>query len=289
MYLFRILPYESTDDAFIEGHIITISSRVNGFVNSVDINDNQWVEEGDLLVQLDPRDYQAIVDLKQAALAAAHATAQQSLAGVKAATVESRRAETDYNRYKQIYDANGGITRQMLDNASSAAQAMTAQVEESIKNAAAEEAKIAQARADAALAMLNLSYSKIYAPQRGKVTNKTVEIGEYVSVGQPLMSIVPEKVWIIANFKETQLEYMKPGQSVKIKIDAYPQRIFKGHIDSIQAGTGAVFSLLPAENATGNYIKVVQRVPVKIVFDEDPNATSILSPGMSVLPEVKVK
>jgi membrane fusion protein (multidrug efflux system) len=148
---------------------------------------------------------------------------------------------------------------------------------------------VAEARATAEQGKLNLSYMKIYAPQSGRVVNKSVEEGEYIKVGQALMAVVPQDVWVVANFKETQLKYMQPGQEVKIKIDAYPQKVFKGHVDSIQAGTGAVFSLLPPENATGNYVKVVQRVPVKIVFDSDPNETKMLSPGMSVRPEVKIK
>jgi membrane fusion protein (multidrug efflux system) len=288
-YLFYASTHESTDDAFIQGHIVSVSSRVNGHVNRVEVNDNQWVEEGELLVKLDPRDFQQSANLKQAALEAARAATQQSRAKVATAAVEARRAEKDYNRYKQIFDANGGVTQQQVDNADAAAQAATAQLEAANGQVAVDDAKTAQAEADAAQAQLDLSYTQISAPQSGRITNKAVERGEYVAVGQPLMAIVPQEVWVVANFKETQLKYMKPGQPVKIKVDAYPQKVFKGHIDSIQAGTGAIFSLLPPENATGNYVKVVQRVPVKIVFDEDPNQTKMLSPGMSVVPEVKVK
>jgi membrane fusion protein (multidrug efflux system) len=288
-YLFYASTHESTDDAFIQGHIVSVSSRVNSHVNRVEVNDNQWVEEGELLVKLDPRDFQQSANLKQAALEAARAAAQQSRAKVATAAVEARRAEKDYNRYKQIFDVNGGITQQQVDNADAAAQAATAQLEAANGQVAVDDAKIAQAEADAAQAQLDLSYTQISASQSGRITNKAVERGEYVAVGQPLMAIVPQEVWVVANFKETQLKYMKPGQPVKIKVDAYPQKVFKGHVDSIQAGTGAIFSLLPPENATGNFVKVVQRIPVKIVFSEDPNDTKMLSPGMSVVPEVKVK
>ena len=134
------------------------------------------------------------------------------------------------------------------------------------------QAKLEQAR-------LNLSYTKIYAPQDGKVTNKSVEVGEYVTVGQPLMAVVEQKPWVVANYKETQLKHMRVGQKATISVDAYPGKKLKAHVDSIQAGTGARFSLLPPENATGNYVKVVQRIPVKIVFDEDPNTLSRLAQG----------
>ena len=138
-------------------------------------------------------------------------------------------------------------------------------------------------------AELNLSYTKIYAAESGRITRKSVEAGNYVQVGQTLLSIVPDNVWVVANFKENQLGHMRPGQPATIRIDAYPDKIFKGHVESIQAGSGARFSLLPPENATGNYVKVVQRVPVKILIDEPPDPHHVLGPGLSVLPEVKVR
>ena len=146
-----------------------------------------------------------------------------------------------------------------------------------------------QTRAAVEQAELNLSYTKIYAPEDGTVTKKAVEEGTFVQVGQALMAIVPDEVWVIANFKETQLDAIRPGQPVDIKVDAYPSKTFKGHVDSIQTGTGARFSMMPPENATGNYVKVVQRVPVKIVFDEQPDPQHPIGPGMSVEPEVRVK
>ena len=205
------------------------------------------------------------------------------------ATVEAGRTEKDYNRYKQLFDASAGVTQQQLDNASAAARAAKAQLDSANGLVIAAQAKAASAKAAVEQAELNLSYTKIIAPQRGKVAKKSVEAGEHVSKGQPLLMIVQPEVWVVANFKETQLKHMKPGQEVSIKIDAFSGKKFKGHIDSIQPGTGSIFSLLPPENATGNYIKVVQRVPVKIVFDEDLNDVNMLSPGMSVIPVVKVK
>jgi membrane fusion protein (multidrug efflux system) len=289
VYLSRFMSEESTDDAFVTGHIVSVSARVDGHVEKVYVNDNQSVEQDDLLAEIDTRDYKVSLDLVSAAMSAAQASAEQSRAQVGIASVEATRAEKDYNRYRQLFEANGGVTQQQVDNAAAAAQSAAAQLEAANKQVVAAQAKASEAKSAFDQAQLNLSYTRIYAPQSGRVTNKALEAGEYIRVGQPLMMIVPREVWVVANFKETHLKYMKPGQKVQIKVDAYPQKIFKGHIDSIQAGTGAIFSLLPPENATGNYVKVVQRVPVKIVFDEDPNVTKMLSPGMSVVPVVKVK
>jgi membrane fusion protein (multidrug efflux system) len=288
-YLVHAMSHESTDDAFIQGHVVSVSSRVNGHVIAVDVNDNEWVEQDDPLVELDPRDFQVNVDLARAALSSAWATVEQDRAKAEKSLVEANRAEKDYQRYKQLFDSNGGITQQQLDNALAMARSAFAQQNADDNQVSVSAARAAQAGATVQQAELNLSYTKIQAPQAGLITKKAVEPGEYITVGQPLLNIVTPDVWVVANFKETQLKYMEPGQSVKIKVDAYPQKVFKAHIDSIQKGTGAVFSLLPPENATGNYVKVIQRVPVKIVFDEDPNVTAMLSPGMSVVPEVKVK
>jgi membrane fusion protein (multidrug efflux system) len=288
-YLVHAMSHESTDDAFIQGHIVSVSSRVNGHVIAVDVNDNESVEQDEPLVELDPRDFQVSVDLARAALSSARATVQQDRAKAEKSLVEANRAEKDYQRYKQLYDSNGGITQQQLDNALAVAQSGFAQHNADHNQISVSQAKAAQAKAAVEQAELNLTYTKIRAPQAGLITKKAVEPGEYITVGQPLLNIVTPEVWVVANFKETQLKYMEPGQPVKIKIDAFSRKVFKAHIESIQKGTGSIFSLLPPENATGNYVKVVQRVPVKIVFDEDPNVTAMLSPGMSVVPEVKVK
>jgi membrane fusion protein (multidrug efflux system) len=289
MYVIRAMSRESTDDAFVTGHIISISARVSGYVDKVLVNDNQEIQEGDVLVELDQKDYKVALDSAEARLSAAQAAESQSRAQADMAMVEADRADRDYNRYKQLFEAGAGVTQQQLDNVSAAAKAARSQLDSARALVAAALAKVAESKAAVEQAELNLSYTRVTAAQAGRVTKKSVEPGEHISTGQPLMTIVTRDVWVVANFKETQLRYMKPGQAAAIKVDAYPQYRFKGHIDSIQAGTGAVFSLLPAENATGNYVKVVQRVPVKIVFDEDPNAINMLSPGMSVVPEVKVK
>lgn len=289
IYLYRAMTHESTDDAFITGHIVSISARVSGYVDKVLVNDNQGVEQGDVLVELDPKDYKVSLDTAKAKLAEAQASESQSKAMTDTANVEAVRSEKDYNRYKQLYDANAGVTQQQLDNVLAAAKAARAQLDSANALVAAAQAKVAESKAAVEQAELNLSYTKVIAPQAGRVTKKSVEAGEHISTGQPVMSIVPREVWVVANFKETQLKHMKAGQQVKISVDAYPQYSFKGHIESIQAGTGAVFSLLPPENATGNYVKVVQRVPVKIIFDEDPTKINMLSPGMSVVPEVKIR
>jgi len=289
IYVVRAMSRESTDDAFIAGHIVSISARVSGYVDKVLVVDNQSVQQGDVLVELDPCDYQVALDMARAKLSVAQADETQSRAQADIASVEAGRTEKDYNRYKQLYDANAGVTQQQLDNASAAARSAQAQFGSANSQIVAQQARAAQEKANVEQAELNFSYTKIIAPQAALVTQKSVERGEHISTGQPLLAIVPPEIWVVANFKETQLKHMKPGQQVTIKVDAYSGKTFKGHIDSIQAGTGSVFSLLPPENATGNYIKVVQRVPVKIVFDEDANNLKALSPGMSVIPVVKVK
>ena len=289
IYLIRYLSEESTNDAFIKGHLTAISGRVPGHVTAVHVHDYQRVGKGEVLVELDPRDFQAILDLQKASLSSARAAVEQDRAQVEVALAEAVNAEKNYNRYKQIYDANGGITRQQLDNANAAAKAARAQLDAAKKKVLVDEAKVVENEAQVAQAQLNLSYTRIYAPYSGRIGNKLVEQGEYISVGQTLMSVVPDEIWVIANFRETQLANIRPGQPAKINVDAVPGRTFRGHVDSIQPGTGSVFSLLPPENATGNYVKVVQRVPVKIVFDEEPNDINMLAPGMSVVPVVKIK
>jgi len=259
-YYWYAVAHESTDDAFIEGHVIPISSRVASHVAHVLVDDNQHVNTGDLLVELDPRDFQAQVAQARANLAAAQA--------------EAVRARADARRYEELL-RDQAVSRQDVDAAVAKDQAAAAQ--------------IAQLEAALREAELNLSYARIVAPETGRVTRKSVEPGSYVQVGQTLFSIVPDRLWVVANFKESQLRYMRPGQPAEIVVDAYPDHVLRGHVDSIQRGSGARFSLLPPENATGNYVKVVQRVPVKIVFDQAPDPARPLGPGMSVEPTVRVK
>jgi membrane fusion protein (multidrug efflux system) len=198
----------------------------------------------------------------------------QSRADAQAAQAQALKATGDLHRYEQLFKRDA-ISHQTLDHAAAEAKAAQAQYEQAQKHVAADE--------------LNLSYTKLVAPVNGRITRKSTEPGSYVQVGQELLAVVPDRVWVVANFKETQLTYMLPGQSVTIKIDAYPSVDFTGTVDSIQSGTGSRFSLLPPENATGNFVKVVQRVPVKIVFDPTPDSKYLLAPGMSVEPTVKVR
>ena len=250
----------STDDAFIDGRIVRISAQVAGRVAKLAVMDNQWMKAGDLLVQLDDREYRAQAD--------------QAEAEARAAEVAAENAASDARRAEQLF-ARQLIARQALDTAQAAARMRAAEAE--------------AARKRAAEAVLKLSYTRITVPEAGRVTRRAVEEGAYVQVGQMLMSLVPNDFWVIANFKETQLANIRPGQPAEIKVDAYPGLTLRGHVDSIQAGTGSRFSLLPPENATGNYVKVVQRVPVKIVLDERPADPERLGPGMSVVPTIRVR
>jgi len=314
-YFFFVAPYESTDDAFIDGHAIAIAPQVAGRVARLLINDNQEVKKGDTLVEIDPRDYETKLAQARANLTAARsrleqsksqlavdqAKAQEEHANVVATEADATRAQADLKRYQAV--ESRAVSQSQIDLAIAQAQSTTAQVDVARSKVQAAEAQagfskvsIDTATADVAQneallhqAELDLSYATLVAPEDGRVTRRTVEAGNYVQIGQALLAIVPHNVWVTANFKETQLAHMKPGQSVSIRVDAFPQFKFKGHVDSIQAGTGAQFSLLPPENAAGNYVKVVQRVPVKIVFDEIPDTTIVLPLGASVVPEVRVK
>jgi membrane fusion protein (multidrug efflux system) len=260
VYWWRSAGRVSTDDAFIEGRIVRVSAQVAGQVAKLAVTDNQRVRAGDLLVQLDDREYRA--------------QAEQAAAETRSAEVAAENAAVDARRAEQLF-ARQLIARQALDTTLAAAR-MRAADAEAVRKRAAE-------------AALKLSYTRITSPEDGRVTRRSIEEGAYLQVGQMLMTIVPNAFWVVANFKETQLTRVRPGQPVDIKIDAYPGMVLRGHVDSIQAGTGARFSLLPPENATGNYVKVVQRVPVKIVFDELPRDPDRLGPGMSVVPTVRVR
>jgi membrane fusion protein (multidrug efflux system) len=307
--------YESTDDAFIEAPVVQIGTKLAGYAQTVAVDDNQHVKAGDLLVQLDSRDQQAKLEQARASQAAAEsrlaeaktqlealkANVAQAQAEVAAAQANADYAHTELSRYQSM--GQGAASAQERSNALSAAQAADANVAAAKSKVASAQASVANgaSRVDTAAAevamshtqveqaALDLSYTRITAPVNGHVTRKSVEPGAYLQQGQAVMALVPDDVWVIANFKETQLTDMRPGQPVDVKVDAYPSRTFKAHVDSIQSGTGSRFSLLPPENATGNYVKVVQRVPVKIVFDERLPDELVVAPGMSVEPDVKVK
>lgn len=257
--VFHSMTHQSTDDAFIDVHVVSVAPKIAGRVAMVHVADNQLVKRGDVLIDIDPRDFQAALAQAKANLAKDKATETQ--------------AEANEKRALDLF-SKSVISAQERDANIAAAKSNSGNVE-------ADAAAVKQAQ-------LNLTYTKIKAPIEGRITNKSVATGDYIQVGQRLMALVPPRVWVTANFKETQLRNMRPGQTATISVDAYPGLKLQGHVDSIQAGSGAAFSLLPPENATGNYVKVVQRVPVKIIFDQAPEAQHVLGPGMSVVPEVKI-
>ena len=365
VFLWRYLSsYESTDDAQADVHLYPVSARISGYVVKVNVGDNQWVKQGDVLVEIDPKDYEVAVAQAQANLDSAVATAQSlnitvpitsvntasqlkstssdvvnASAGITAAQrqltaahaqleeaeANDVRAQDDLHRYKLLVDKRE-VAEQVYDQALATAKSSTASVaaaranesaaEEFVKQAqsrlvqadathesaetAPQQVSSSRARARSAVAdveekralleqaQLNLQYTKIVAPVSGEV-NKTVVVGLNVQAGQQLLTVVPlDDVWITANFKETQLKYMRVGQKAEIHVDSTGQKL-KGHIDSIAGATGPLFSLLPPENATGNYVKIVQRVPVKIVLDPGENHDHQLRPGMNVVPDVYLR
>lgn len=287
--------YESTEDAYVETHTVQVAPKVSGQIIGMYVTDNQQVKEGDLVAQIDPVDYQA----KLAEISAKYESTLLKQKGAKA-TFEAMNsqialAKRNLDRYTQLYQA-GAASKLEYDNAKTAydnAQASLTHAREGLlskeENRVAD-ADLKQLAAGKKQAELALSYTKIYAPQSGSVTNKSIEKGALVQAGQPLFVVVPNEVWVVANFKESQLRHMKIGQEVEIKVDTYPDKIFKGKVDSIQRISGAKSSLFPPENAVGSFVKIVQRIPVKIVFDEkiDANKYTIV-PGMSVEPKVRVK
>ncbi len=279
--------YKSTDDAFIEGHIITVAPRVSGPVIRLLIDDNQKVKKGDLLLEIDPKDYE--VKLKQTLAKLEEAKAALGSADHQIVKTYSNLdfAKSDYDRYSAMYK-KGISSKQEYD--SSKNNLTVAQLENKSSKSRHDEitAMIKSLEAEVEQDKLNLSYTKIYASEDGIITNRTVEQGNYVQLAQPLFAIVPNKVWVVANFKETQVANMKKGQKVKIKIDAYGGKKFNGIVDSLQMASGAKASLFPPENAVGSYVKIVQRIPVKILFTDDISSYNII-PGMSVVPTVKVK
>ena len=279
--------YKSTDDAYVEGHIITIAPRVAGPVENLYIDDNQFVKKGDLLLKIDPNDYEVKLKQTSAKLEEARAVLVGTENKIVKTESELDFAKNDSERFTKMFSKGISskqdfeVSQTRLTAAQSDSNAAKALQDETI-------AKIKRLEAEKEQDELNLSYTKIYAPEDGLITHRTVEQGNYVQVAQPLFSIVPKKVWVVANFKETQVANMKKGQKVTIKIDAYGNKKFNGVVDSIQMASGAKASLFPPENAVGSYVKIVQRIPVKITFTDDITEYNII-PGMSVVPTVKVK
>jgi len=295
------LKYQSTDDAFIEGTFVSIAPKISGQVIKLYVDDNDYVEKGQLLLEIDSHGFLNKVHELQGELSEAKANKLamsneviKSNADLSEVNKNLEFTKKDYLRYSELIK-EGLCTKQQYEASQTAYKEALARKksQNAILNSTkskdkAKNANIAKIQAQLDQANLNLSYTKIYAPQNGYISSRSVEQGNYVNIAQPLMAIVSPKVWVIANFKETQLTNMKKGQKVIIKIDTYPNKKFKGHIDSIQLASGAKSSLFPPENAVGSYIKVVQRIPVKIVFDDDISEY-LIAPGMSVIPKVKIK
>lgn len=287
--------YESTEDAYIETHTVAVAPKVSGQVIQMYVVDNQQVKEGDLVAEIDSRDYNAKLGEISAKYEANLLKQKGAKANFEAANSEIELAKKNLERYTELYKS-GAASKLEYDKAKTDynnAQAYLTQTREGLLSKGdnrVADADLKQLAAQKKQAQLSLSYTKIYAPQSGSVSNKTIEKGAYIQTGQPLFTIVPNNVWIVANFKENQLRHMKIGQDVEIKVDTYPDKIFKGKVDSIQRISGAKSSLFPPENAVGSFVKIVQRIPVKIVFTEeiDPNEYTIV-PGMSVEPKVRVK
>ena len=295
IFIIDVLKYQSTDDAYVETTTVSVAPKVSGEIVKVYITDNQPVKEGDLIAEIDPIDYEIKLEQAKARYERMLLNQKNAKANLAASKTNIEVAKKDLDRYTNLY-AQGAVSKQTLDAAQAkydAAQANLTSADQAILSDSANKVADADLKELKALmdeAAQDLKYTKIYAPQSGTISNRRVEKGMYVNVGAPLCVIVPNDVWIVANYKENQLTHMKPGQEVDIKIDTYPNKVFKGKVDSIQRSSGAKSSLFPPENAVGSFVKIVQRIPVKIVFTEkiDPNEYNIV-PGMSVVPKVKIK
>ena len=295
-YFVNEMQYESTDDAYVETTTVNVAPKVSGQIEEVFVTDNQFVHAGDLVAIIDDADYKVKFEQANAAYEKIKIDQANAKANLAASESNIKLAKKDLDRYTNLYE-QGAVSKQVLDSAQvkyDNAKAGLTQAQQALlsdKNGrTVADANLLTAKAAKDKAALDLSYTKIYAPQSGTVSSRRVEKGMYVQVGSPLFTLVPEKVWVVANFKENQLRYMKSGQKVDIKIDTYPDHVFKGQIDSIQRASGAKSSLFPPENAVGSFVKIVQRIPVKIIFTEkiDTDKYNVV-PGMSVVPKVKVK
>jgi len=319
VYLFLHRNQIGTDDAYTEGRAVLVAPQVSGHVVTLAINDNQFVHKGDLLVQIDTRPYAAARDQAQAQVLAAQAQLENAKANLDLAKdtfparlhqaeaqrdqarAQQQKAQADLKRQRGVDPR--ATTQQDIDAAVAAAAAAGAttgsqeanveinrpiQLNIALVSAQVQqaEAQVAQAQAQLETAEVNLAYTHVTAPQDGRVTRRNVEMGNYLQPGTQIMALVTPEVWVTANFKESQLDRMRPGQRVEFEVDAYPSLKLRGHVDSIQLGSGSRFSAFPAENATGNFVKIVQRVPVKLVIDSglDPNLPLPL--GLSVVPTV---
>ncbi len=295
----------ATDNAFIEAHLHSVSSRVAGRVERVAVKDNQFVRKGDLLFEIDQADFRVKIDEASATLEMTRnetsgdvAKVDQSRAELEQSKARLLQAGSDLKRGKALF-AKEVIPREQLERLETASKVAAAQVEEKEENlkrtraeagmssSGSREAKSAQRKAQLEAARLQAGYTRIIAPADGFVTRKSIEPGNYIQTGQPAMVLVSlDDSWVTANYKESQLTWVKPGQKVEFKVDTYPGKKFTGSVESIMAGTGSVFSLFPPENATGNYVKVVQRIPVRIAIDHKSDPEHLLRAGMSVEPTI---
>jgi membrane fusion protein (multidrug efflux system) len=280
--------HAETDDAQIEGHVHPVLARVPGFVTAVNVEENARVDSAQVLAAIDPRDLDAALAGADAERANAQASLLAAQADVRAAQATAKKTAGDVARYEPLL-ARGDLSRQEFEAADAAERAAAAQLAAAQGEVLAARAKVEQKDAELAQAKLTRSYTTIAAPSRGSVSKKSIEVGQYVQAGQPLMTVVDDTdLWVVANYKETQLRRMHPGQLVEVKVDAYPGHAFHARVQSISPATGARFALLPPDNATGNFTKVVQRLPVKIVFTDPPDPAHPLRVGMSVTSTVDV-
>ena len=287
--------FQSTDDAYVETTTVQVAPKITGQVVEVYVTDNQRVKEGDLVAKIDDADYKVRLAQAEARYERALLNQKNAKANLSASKSNIDVAKKDLERYKNLY-ADGAVSKQTLDSAQAkydAALANLTSSEQAVMSGGGSkvaDAEIKELKALKDMAALNLSYTNVYAPQNGTVASRRVEKGMYVQTGAPLFVIVPDNVWVVANYKENQLQHMKVGQPVDIKIDTYPGKTFKGKVDSIQRSSGAKSSLFPPENAVGSFVKIVQRIPVKIVFTEKINPEEFnIVPGMSVVPKVRVR
>jgi membrane fusion protein, multidrug efflux system len=314
LYMDYARHFESTDDAFVAARQFSIAPKVSGYITAVPVTDNQYVKSGDVIARIDDRDYRTALEQAQAQVAAAQASIENIDAqlDVQQAQISANQAQVDQAqaalvfaqqqavRYEHLEQTGYGTVQNSQQYTSQLHQQQAAllsaqatlklarrQVEALKAQRKSAVANLAQAQAQRDQAQLNLSYTTVTAAQPGRVVNLSAAAGQFAQAGTDLTMFVPDEIWVTANFKENQLDHMRPGDPVTLTIDAYPERKIHGHIDSVQPGSGTAFSLLPAQNATGNYVKIVQRVPVKIVMDNPPTDVA-LGPGMSVVPTARV-
>ena len=262
--------YESTDDAYIEGHPIFVSARTSGNVVRVHVEDNQWVEQGAFLVEIDPCDYQTRLSTALAAVQAAQADEEQAVADVAVAQAQLAKEQQDLRRYEELAKEDA-VATQDLDHSRAATRVAQANLDAAQKHLTSARAKTVERKASAEEARLELSYTKVRASQAGYVTQRAAVEGGFVAVGQALLALVTDDIHVIANFKETQLTRIRPGQRVEVRVDTYPDVQFEAHVDTIQAGTGAVFSLFPPQNARG----YLSGRPIRLSrFKQEPEPSS---------------